>query len=223
MNEIAAANPKIIWELLEDINAFYSKNSYSNKNNLVRKNKDSSEVMPVIDKTQIIKHTRESNSSKPTARANRENQFDYDNTLPRLASLNSAELDFNPEKNFNIEEHIRSNIVKKNEMLSPIRNIHLNENNLTAIANCLGIEKTRARRKIISPSSIINSNSKKNKNNKLYISPITSNNKSNVSKLRPQTTRYNNNPSNTNKDKDCFVIFKMQNLFKFKKKIDSSF
>jgi hypothetical protein len=196
---------------------------YYSKNNNFRKNADSS--LSFINKISNVKsnNSRETSISRPSVRSHSENRRDIDTTLPKFASLNSADSD-----NKNFDRHLDEELIqiKKIQILESFKNVNLNEtndNNLGVIANCLGIEKTRAKRKTVNTSSNNIYDSKNIKhNNKINYSPISSTFESKIENFKTQTNRSSiNNSSNANNESDCFVIFQKNNAIKMKKRIDS--
>jgi hypothetical protein len=192
-SEIASADEKVVWELLDDIWQYFS-----NKNNPCkskRKTKNNSNSTPIKDNI--------SQSFLPP---------DVSNISVKTKSL------------ANILEESKRNIKKleSNESNKSFLNISSknSSSNLNVIANCLGMETSRAIRKIEGPKAISSITYKSNlsNNRKISFTPIK-NTKLNENSFLDQTSKDNKNKEPFPKD-NLFIIFQKSNAKKLKKEID---
>ncbi len=235
-NDIAVADPKTVWELMDDMWHFYSnKNNLNKKEILKKKNKIENfhnlQNLQNIQNIQNLSTTKHNNISKIETgsnkslfnnnkleknnkskqnllnenSANRINTFtavndsDLENPSPYTSIMNTYNENLQRVKNLSggFEKYTDVASFQKfqkenssnNREISSILNINLNtqisskekanesmSNNLTAIANCLGMDSTKARRKRDGPSSssfraLIESNTNRNLSFKQSKSP----------------------------------------------------
>lgn len=154
-SDIAKADPKVIWELLDDIwHYFTNKNSASTTDRFTQKKSKSS-----LNTRKNVKFS----IPRPSTNKITEEQYNTINLNEDDKSVNNGKFienyyNINKDKQFekytdavNYQKIISNNVtnvLNTSKERNKSMNINTNRDNLNIIANCLGIDSTRAKKKM---------------------------------------------------------------------------